>query len=36
MMASCELNGDDRLALAERLAYLWRNLMRNLSGPSRP
>ena len=34
MSAACEINGDDRLAAADRLAYLWRNLARNLAGAS--
>ncbi len=36
MSAACEINGDDRLAAADRLAYLGRNLMRNLAGAFAP
>ena len=32
MTASREINGDDRLGMADRLTYLWRNLRRNLVG----
>ena len=36
MTAAQEINGDDRLGMAERLTYLWRNLGRNLVGGAAP